>query len=102
VEVKESAAARCRRRSQQRPAVALPSGRRIEIGREFDSPLWCSAGLLRAVGMLGWGPATRIYLAAGATTCARGFEASTVWRRRLLCDPLSGHVFCSPTRKGIA
>ena len=44
--------------------------------------------------MLGWGPATRIYLAAGATDMRQGFEGlSGLVRDRLLCDPLSGHVF---------
>jgi len=44
--------------------------------------------------MLGWGPATRIYLAAGATDMRQGFEGLYgLVRDRLLCDPLSGHVF---------
>ena len=44
--------------------------------------------------MLGWGPATRIYLAAGATDMRKGFEGLYgLARDRLLCDPLSGHVF---------
>jgi transposase len=44
--------------------------------------------------MLGWGPATRIYLAAGATDMRKGFDGlHGLARDRLLCDPLSGHVF---------
>ena len=44
--------------------------------------------------MLGWGPATRIYLAAGATDLRKGFEGLYgLVRDRLLCEPLSGHVF---------
>jgi transposase len=44
--------------------------------------------------MLGWGPATRIYLAAGATDMRKGFEGLYgLARDRLSCDPLSGHVF---------
>ena len=44
--------------------------------------------------MFGWGPATRIYLAAGATDMRRGFEGlSGLVRDRLLADPRSGHVF---------
>ncbi len=44
--------------------------------------------------MFGWGPATRIYLAAGATDMRKGFEGLYgLVRDRLLCDPLSGHVF---------
>jgi len=44
--------------------------------------------------MFGWGPATRIYLAAGATDMRKGFEGLYgLARDRLLCDPLSGHVF---------
>jgi transposase len=44
--------------------------------------------------MFGWGGATRIYLAAGATDMRKGFEGLYgIARDRLLCDPLSGHVF---------
>ncbi len=44
--------------------------------------------------MFGWGGATRIYLAAGATDMRKGFEGLYgMARDRLRCDPLSGHVF---------
>lgn len=44
--------------------------------------------------MFGWGPATRIYLAVGATDMRKGFEGLYgLARDRLLCEPLSGHVF---------
>ena len=44
--------------------------------------------------MFGIGPATRIYLAAGATDMRKGFEGLYgLVRDRLSCDPLSGHVF---------
>ena len=44
--------------------------------------------------MLGWGPATRIYLAAGATDMRKGFEGLyALVRDRLELEPLSGHVF---------
>ena len=44
--------------------------------------------------MFGWGPATRIYLAAGATDMRKGFEGLYgLVRDRLSCDPLSGHIF---------
>ena len=44
--------------------------------------------------MFGWGGATRIYLAAGATDMRKGFEGLYgMARDRLSCDPLSGHVF---------
>jgi transposase len=40
------------------------------------------------------GPATRIYLAAGATDMRKGFEGLYgLVRDRLLCEPLSGHIF---------
>ena len=40
------------------------------------------------------GPATHIYLAAGATDMRKGFEGLFgLVRDRLSCDPLSGHVF---------
>jgi transposase len=40
------------------------------------------------------GPATRIYLAAGATDMRKSFEGlHGLVRDRLSCDPLSGHVF---------
>lgn len=44
--------------------------------------------------MFGIGPATRIYLAAGATDMRKGFEGlHGLVRDRLSCDPLSGHIF---------
>ena len=44
--------------------------------------------------MFGFGPATRIYLAVGATDMRKGFEGLFgLVRDRLQCDPLSGHVF---------
>lgn len=44
--------------------------------------------------MFGLGTATRIYLAAGATDMRKSFEGLYgLVRDRLLCDPLSGHVF---------
>jgi len=44
--------------------------------------------------MFGLGPATRVYLAAGATDMRKGFEGLYgLVRDRLRCEPLSGHVF---------
>ncbi len=44
--------------------------------------------------MFGIGPATRIYLAVGATDMRKGFEGlHGLVRDRLSCDPLSGHIF---------
>ena len=44
--------------------------------------------------MLGFGAATRIYLAPGATDMRMGFNGLYgLVRDRLLCDPLSGHLF---------
>jgi len=44
--------------------------------------------------MFGWGAATRIYLAAGATDMRKGFEGLYgLARDRLSSEPLSGHVF---------
>ena len=44
--------------------------------------------------MFAWGPATRIYLAAGATDMRKGFEGlHGLARDRMQCDPLSGHIF---------
>lgn len=44
--------------------------------------------------MFGVGPATRIYLAAGATDMRKGFEGLYgLARDRLQCEPLSGHLF---------
>ena len=44
--------------------------------------------------MFGWGPATRIYLAAGATDMRKGFEGLYgLVRDQLQLEPLSGHVF---------
>jgi transposase len=44
--------------------------------------------------MFGLGPATRIYLAAGATDMRKGFEGLYgLARDRLRCEQLSGHLF---------
>ena len=44
--------------------------------------------------MFGFGPATRIYLAPGATDMRKGFEGLYgLVRDQLQCEPLSGHVF---------
>ncbi len=44
--------------------------------------------------MFGLGPATRVYLAAGATDMRKSFEGLYgLARDRLACDPRSGHVF---------
>ena len=44
--------------------------------------------------MFGVGPATRIYLATGATDLRKNFEGLYgMVRDRLSCDPLSGHIF---------
>jgi transposase len=44
--------------------------------------------------VFGFGPATRIYLAAGATDMRKGFDGLYgLVRDRLRCEPLSGHLF---------
>ena len=44
--------------------------------------------------MFGLGPATRIYLAAGATDMRKGFDGLYgLVREKLMLEPLSGHVF---------
>jgi transposase len=44
--------------------------------------------------MFGIGPATRIYIAVGATDMRKSFEGLYgLVRDRLVCDPLSGHIF---------
>ena len=51
--------------------------------------------------MFGFGPATRIYVAVGATDMRKGFEGLYgLVRDRLQCSPLSGHVFlfCNAAR----
>src|SRR5213594_1561068 len=48
----------------------------------------------RRCSVFGFGPATRIYLAVGATDMRKGFEGLYgLVRDRLQCEPLSGHVF---------
>ena len=50
--------------------------------------------------MFGFGAATRIYLAAGATDLRKSFEGLFgLARDRLECDPLSGHVFLFSNRQ---
>jgi transposase len=51
--------------------------------------------------MIGFGSATRVYLAAGATDMRKGFDGLYgMARDRLRIDPLSGHlfVFCNGRR----
>lgn len=49
--------------------------------------------------MMPIGPATRIYLAAGATDLRKGFEGlSDQVRHRFQEDPLSGHLFVFANR----
>jgi transposase len=51
--------------------------------------------------VFGIGRATRIYLAAGPTDMRKGFEGLFgLVRDRLMCEPLSGHlfVFCNSQR----
>jgi transposase len=44
--------------------------------------------------MFGWGPATKIYLCAGATDMRKGFDGLyALVRDQLELEPLSGHVF---------
>ena len=44
--------------------------------------------------MFGFGPATRIYVALGATDMRKGFNGLYgLVRDRLECDPTSGHAF---------
>ena len=53
------------------------------------------------VAVFGIGPATRIYLASGATDMRKGFEGLYgLVRDRLQLEPLSGHVFlfCNKAR----
>lgn len=45
--------------------------------------------------MFGFGPATRIYVATGATDLRKGFDGLYgLVRDRLECDPASGHASC--------
>jgi len=49
--------------------------------------------------MIPLGPATRVFLAAGATDLRKGFEGlSGLVRHRLKEDPLSGHLFVFANR----
>jgi transposase len=44
--------------------------------------------------MFGLGPATKVYLALGATDMRKGFDGLYgLVRDRLLCEPMSGHLF---------
>jgi len=59
---------------------------------------WAAGTVNRYTGarliVFGVGPATRIYLAAGATDMRKGFEGLYgLVRDHLLCEPLSGHIF---------
>lgn len=49
--------------------------------------------------MIPWGPATRVYLAPGATDLRKGFEGlGDLVRHQLKEDPLSGHLFAFSNR----
>jgi transposase len=49
--------------------------------------------------MIPWGPATRVYLAPGATDLRKGFEGlGDRVRHHLKEDPLSGHLFVFSNR----
>src|SRR5258706_10513188 len=49
--------------------------------------------------MFGLGPATRVYVATGATDMRKGFEGLYgLVRGQLGCDPLSGHLFLFANR----
>jgi len=49
--------------------------------------------------VFGLGPATRVYIAAGATDMRKGFDGlHGLVRDRLACDPLSGHLFLFANR----
>jgi len=51
--------------------------------------------------MFAWGPATRIYLAVGATDMRLGMDGlSALARSRLGLDPLSGHLVLFRNRRG--
>ena len=51
--------------------------------------------------MFGFGPATRIYLASGATDMRKSFEGLYgLVRDGLLCEPRSGHVFLFCNARG--
>ena len=44
--------------------------------------------------MFGLGPATKVYLALGATDMRKGFDGLYgLVRDRLWCEPTSGHLF---------
>ena len=43
-------------------------------GAGLTPTLWCSCWACWSGSVFGWGPATRIYLAAGATDMGKGFE----------------------------
>jgi len=44
--------------------------------------------------MFGLGPATKVYLAMGATDMRKGFDGLYgLVRDKLLCEPISGHLF---------
>jgi IS66 Orf2 like protein len=76
--------------------LIVGEGYRIKIGAGFCATTL--RRLLEVLGscyrMLGFGSATRVYVAIGATDMRKGFEGLFgIVRDRLMIDPLSGHVF---------
>jgi transposase len=51
--------------------------------------------------MIGLGPGTRVWLAAGVTDMRKGFDGLAAQAQMVLGkDPFSGHVFCFRGRRG--
>jgi transposase len=76
--------------------VLLRGGRRIGVRPGFHPGTLqqIDHGLGASLVMFGLGPATKVYLALGATDLRKGFDGLYgLVRDRLLCDPLCGHLF---------
>jgi len=102
-EVPQKTLARYVRRYRQRSANAggKPRWVAVELAERESSASGCGLSVVLIGGrrievlrMFGLGPATRIYLAAGATDMRKGFDGlHGLVRDRLGGEPLSGHLF---------
>ena len=73
----------------------------VSMFEESSGPALSGPTTAQPIPDTGVGPATRIYLAAGATDMRKGFEGLYgLVRDRLSCEPLSGHLylFCNAQR----
>ena len=87
---------RCAVRCDRGLVVSRVAGAALRWDADSTGKRWsaCSRYWTRCKAVFGFGPATRIYVAAGATDMRKNFNGLYgLVRDQLGCDPESGHVF---------